>query len=128
MDIAKKSTEAWLIISEILLGIILSLVFIKLIWNIDDFFGKDYLTGIIRFYGGLSLIFFFSVFSIGIIGAIKLKQSNKIIKAIFYSIFFWLFSLVISVVLINFLYFLSLYIILAGVVFGFNLGLRRSLQ
>lgn len=114
------------IVLESLLGIILGAVFIRIAWNNDDLWGKTIADGIIRFFGGLSLIFFFSVFSIGTIGAIRLKRSDKIIRAIIYAIGFWLLSLLVTVVLANFMLMGSLLIILAAIVYGFNLGLRHN--
>jgi len=128
MDSTNKSVETRFIVLEVLLGIILSVVFIILIWNNDNFWGRDYFSGIIRLYGISSLIFFFAVFLIGIIGAIRLKQSNRIAKAIFYSILYWPLSLTGAVILANFLNILSLYFILAGIVVGFNHGLRHNSQ
>lgn len=128
MDSSSKSAEVWLMVSELFLGVILSVGFIILIDGNNNLIGQDYVTGFIRFYAGLSIIFFFAVFSIGIIGAIKLKRSNKIVRAIFYSIIFWTFSVGLSIVLSQFLYIFSLYIVLGGIIFGFNLGLRHNSQ
>jgi hypothetical protein len=69
------------------------------------------------------------VFLVGIIGAIKLKRSNKIGKAILYSIFFWFLSLIASSLLALLAVFggiASLYVILVGIVVGFNIGLGRN--
>src|SRR6266496_2775155 len=128
MNSTHKSAETKFIVLEVLLGIVLSFVFIILIWNNDNFWGSAYFSGIIRLYGISSLIFFFAVFLVGIIGANKLNQSNRIGKAIFYSILYWLLSLIGAVILANFLYILSLYFILAGIVVGFNHGLRYDSQ
>jgi fatty acid desaturase len=130
MESTNKSTETLFIILELILGIILSFIFLKFAWNNDSdaMWGKTIADGIIRIYGILSLIFFFSVFLIGIIGAIKLKRSNKIGKAISYSIFFWLLSLIASVFLAQFAAIPSLYVVLVGIVVGFNLGLGHNSQ
>ena len=130
MESTNKSAGTLFIILELLLGIILSFIFIKFAWNNDndDLWGKTIADGIIRIYGVLSLIFFFSVFLVGIIGAIKLKRSNKIGKAISYSILFWLLSLIASALLAQFGGIPSLYVVLVGIVVGFNLGLGHNSQ
>src|SRR6267154_2035861 len=130
MRSSNKSTGTLFIILELLLGIILSIIFMKFgdIIN-DDFWGKTIADVIIRIYGVLSLIFFFSVFLVGIIGAIKLKRTNKIGKAIFNSILFWFLSLIASSLLALLPVFggiASLYVILVGIVVGFNIGLGHS--
>lgn len=108
-------------------GVILSIVYLKVILSVnDDFWGRDYFTGIFRFYIGLSLIFFFAVLIIGIIGAIRSKQSQKIVGGIFYSIIFWILASVITVFAVNILQVFALYLLLLGITFGFNYGLRRN--
>jgi Na+/H+-dicarboxylate symporter len=130
MESTNKSTGVLFIILELILGIILGFIFLKFTWNNDSdvLWGKTIADGLIRIYGMLSLIFFFAVFLVGIIGAIKLKRSNKIGRAIVYSILFWLLSLIASVFLAQFAAILSLYIILAGIVVGFNLGIGQNFQ
>lgn len=130
MESSKRYSLTLFIILELLLGILLSFLFLKFILNNDndDWLGKTIGDGIIRIYGNLSLIFFFSVFLVGIIGAAKLKRSNKVGKAITYSILFWLLSLVASVYLAKFGAIPSLYVILVGIVLGFNLGLGHNSQ
>lgn len=129
MESTNRSARTLFIILELLLGIILSIIFLKFgdLIN-DDFWGKTIGDGIIRIYGLFSLIFFFSVFLVGIIGAIKLKRSNKIGKAIAYSIFFWFLSLIASSLLAFIGGIPSLYVILVGIVIGFNLGLGHNSQ
>ena len=130
MESTNKSAGTVFIILELLLGIILSFIFIKfaLSNDNDDLWGKTIADGIIRIYGGLSLIFFFSVFLVGIIGAIKLKRSNKIGKAISYSILFWLLSLIVSALLVQVGDIPALYVVLIGIVAGFNIGLAHNSQ
>lgn len=127
--ISKNKPSATLfIVLELLLGVLLSFFLIKFALNNDDddLWGKTIGDGIIRIYGALSLIFFFSVFLVGIIGAIRLKRVNKIGKAIALSILFWFLSLIISVFCDEFMGIFSLYIILIGIVVGFNLGLGHA--
>jgi hypothetical protein len=128
MGSANKPSWGLFIVLELLLGIILSIVFLKLILSndSDSFWGKTIADSIIRIYGIVSLIFFFSVFLVGIVGAYRLEQSNKIGKAIAYSILFWLLSLIGSGYLAGFGAIPSLYIILVGIVLGFNLGLEHN--
>jgi hypothetical protein len=128
MESTNKYAGALFIILELFLGVILSVIFLRFVWNNDndDLWGKTIADGIIRIYGALSLIFFFSVFLVGIIGAIKLKRSNKIGKAISYSILFWFLSLIASAFLAQFGGIISLYVVLAGIVVGFNLGLGHN--
>ena len=123
---ASKNPITKYIVLESIISIVLGAIFMIIIWNRDDFWGKTIEDGVVRFFGGLSLIFFFSVFAIGIIGAIKLKRTDKILKAIFYSVCFWALSLVITAVVANFLPIGSPLIILTGITYGFNLGLRNK--
>lgn len=118
--------ESWVIVLELLFGIGLSIVFFKFTLFDNNVSGESYLSGFIKIFGLLSLLFFFAVFSIGIIASIRFKQSHKIPRAIFYSLIHWVISLVISVMLIEVFYFLSLYIILIGIILGFNKGLREK--
>lgn len=126
MKASNETIESWLILLELLFGVILSIFFFKLTLYGNFSLGDDYLIEFIMFFALLSLLFFFAVFLIGIAGAIKLKQSNKIAKAIFYSLIFWVPSLVISIMLFDAFALLSLYLILIGIVFGFNIGLRKN--
>ena len=125
-----KSTRIVFVLLEIFIGIVLSFVFLRFTLNDnnDKLWGKTFADGIIRIYGVLSLIFFFSVFLVGIIGAYKLNQSNKIGRGILYSFLFWLVSLIASAFLAQFGGIPSVYIILIGIVAGFNLGLGFSSQ
>lgn len=122
MDASRKSVHSWLMVLELVFGIILSIVFYNFFLSEGNFQEIDYLEGIIIFYGILNLLFFLAVFSIGIIGAIRLKQTSKIPRAIFYSIIFWIISLVISTILLP-MFFLSVYIVLIAIIVGFNIGL-----
>jgi fatty acid desaturase len=130
MESTNKSAGILFVILELLFGVILSFIFIKFALNNDndDLWGETIADGIIRIYGVLSLIFFFSVFLVGIIGAIKLKRSNKIGKAISYSILFWLLSLIASALLAQFGGISALYVVLVGIVVGFNIGLGHNSQ
>lgn len=121
-----SNRTAWLMFLELLFGVLLSIFFLKVTLFGDYSLGKNFLSGFINFYGVLSLVFFFAVFSIGIIGAIRFEQSDKIPRAILYSLIFWVISLVISLILINIISFLSLYVILIGIIAGFNKGLRKN--
>lgn len=89
---AENRPDKIYIIWESILGIVLGIIFIIIDWNNDDVGGETIADGIIILFGGLSLVFFFSVFAIGIIGAIKLKRTNNIARAIIYSIFFGVLS------------------------------------
>jgi hypothetical protein len=126
MESENKSTR--FIILEFVLGIILSIIFLRFAMNNDSdaIWGKTIGDGIIRIFGILSLIFFFSVFLVGIIGAITLKRSNKIGKAIAYSFLFWFVSLVAIVYIAQFAGMLSAYVSLIAIVVGFNLGLSEN--
>jgi hypothetical protein len=116
-----------LIALEILVGIGLSVPFIIVTLNLgNEFWGDDYFTGLLRFYGGLSILFFASVFIVGIIGAIISKLSERIAAAVLYAIGFWLLSLVVTAVTAEFLRLFSAYFMLAGITYGFNYGLRRN--
>ena len=126
MDSGDKPDMTNYIVLEVLLGLILSIGFLIIIWDNNSFWGNDYFSGLFKLCGILSLIFFFAVFSIGLIGAFKFKLSNKISKAVFYSIIYWLSSLIGVAVLANFLYLFSFYFMLAGIVVGFNHGLRSN--
>jgi hypothetical protein len=125
MRVPNQTIESWLMVLELVFGIVLSIIFLEFIFNNINFSGQGYLTSLIRFYGSLSLIFFFAVFSIGILGAVRFKRSRKILTAVLYSLFFWIISLVTSILLVDYLSLFSLYIILIAIVFGFNLGLRK---
>jgi hypothetical protein len=126
MDSADKPDMTKYIILEVLLGLVLGIVFLIIIWDNNSFWGRDYLTGLFKLCGILSLIFFIAVFTVGLIGAFKFKLSNKISKAIFYSVIYWLSSLIAVAVLANFLYIFSAYFMLAGIIVGFNHGLRHK--
>ncbi len=134
MNWGKKTPMIALIAGEFAFGIALSLIFFKIVLTNDDFFGNSYGTGIFRFYGALSIVFFIAVFSVGIFGAITLHQSNKIANAILYSILFWLLSIVLYVVTFSFFSYtlnlrtIPLYIILVGIIAGFNLGMKPKFK
>lgn len=115
-----------LIVIEILLAIALSIAFIIVAFNLEGFWGADYLTGLLRFYGGMSAIFFASVLTVGIIGAIHSKQSGRIVKAILYAVGFWLVSLIVTAVSAELLRLFSAYFMLAGISYGFNYGLTQN--
>lgn len=126
MESTNKNEGTLFIVLELLLGIILGFIFIRFVLDNDHLLGKTIADGIIRIYVVLSLIFFFFVFLVGIIGAIKLKRSNKIGKAISYSILFWLLSLIASAFLAQFGGIPALFTVLIGIVVGFNLGLEHN--
>ncbi len=123
-----------LIAGEFAFGIALSLIFFKIVWTNDDFFGDSYGTGIFRFYGALSIVFFIAVFSVGIFGAITLRQSNKIANAILNSFLFWLLSMILYVITFSFFSYtmnlrtIPLYIPLVGIIVGFNLGMKPTFK
>lgn len=58
---ANKFSKTAFIVLELILGVVLSLIFLKFARNndSDDLWGKTIADGIIRFYTILSLIFFF---------------------------------------------------------------------
>jgi hypothetical protein len=115
------------IVLEVAIGIVLSIVFIVVILNTDDkFWGKGIADGIIRFYLGMGAIFFVSVFTIGIMGAIISGQSKRIANAVIYAIGFWLLALVVTAACADFLPLLSPYCMLAGITIGFNIGLNKK--
>lgn len=126
MSTSNKSIESWLVVLQLLLGMALSIVFFKATLFGDHFLEDDYLIWFIKFFGVLSLLFFFAVFLVGIIGAIKLKRSNRIPRAVLYSLIFWAISLAVSIVLVSIFSFLCLYIILIGMIVGFNMGMRKN--
>ena len=116
-----------LIVAEVVIGIGLSIPFLIITFNLDNYFwGDDYLAGFLWFYGGLSAIFFVSVLSVGIIAAIKSKQSKQIFRDILSAIGFWLLSLVVTAVSPEMLRLFSAYFMLAGITYGFNNGLRTK--
>lgn len=118
-----------MIISELILGLVFGLLFIKLPSELENFYRGTYFSGICRFYGSLSLIFFAIVFLIGIFGAIELGKDGLIKKAIYYSLGFWIISLIIYSISFNYFSYdlnwriLPNFIILIGVISGFNIGL-----
>ena len=126
MKFSNKSVNAWLIIFELFMGSILGITFIKYKLEQSKLWSNDYLSGYVEFYIWLSLIFFMSVIPIGIIGAFKLNRVKNIIRATIYSVLFWVLSLIISVILFNFFYIGSLAIILIGIIYGFNKGIRYN--
>ena len=127
MKDTSNSLAIRLLIYEVCLAIVLGMIYVKLFLDQEGIGSNDYLVGFIfKFYGGLSLIIFLSVFSVGIAGAIKLNRSNNILRAVFYSIGFWILSLIISLILFNFIYILSLLVILIGVVYGFYKGIMYN--
>jgi hypothetical protein len=84
---ARKQSPEYFIEAEVFLSLILSIAFIIITLNLDKgFWGSDYFTGFLRFYGGMSIIFFASVFVIGIPGAIKSNPSGNVTMAIICSI------------------------------------------
>ncbi|HEY0042587.1 MAG TPA: hypothetical protein VGB71_18060 [Flavisolibacter sp.] len=88
MSSATKGSENF-IVTEVLIAIGLSIAFIIVTFNFGKgFWGNDYVTGFLRCYGGMSIIVFASVFSVGIIGAIRSKQSKQIGSAILYAFVF----------------------------------------
>ena len=126
-NIRPEDKPTLIITCEVIVGIILSIFFIKYIdSNNNDFWGRSYFSGFIRLFGYSSLVFFFSVFSVGIIGAVILGQKERIANAITYSIAFWFLSIIAVVFLISFLGIFSLYIILIGIVIGLNYGLKKK--
>ena len=128
MSAEKQSLEN-LIEAEVFFSLILSIAFIIITFNLDKvFWGTDYLTGFIRFYGGMSIIFFASVFVFGIPGAIKSKPSGNVTMAIICSIVFWLLSLVLTAITAQFLYVFSAYIMLLGIMYGFHYGLKVKVK
>lgn len=131
---SKKVIWVVMIISELILGLILGLSFIKWISNWDIFYGGTYFSGIFRFYGSISMNFFISVFLIGIFGAIKLGKLKMIKRAIFYSIGLWIISLIFYSATFNYFSYdlkiqtIPIFMILIGIIAGFNLGLISTTE
>jgi hypothetical protein len=128
MKVANRPDTAAFVIAELLLAAVLSFIFLR--WamnsNSSNIWGKTIGDSVIRMYALISMIFFFSVFTIRIFGAIRLKKANQIGRAIGFSFLFWILSLV------AFAFFTraigpipSLYILLIGVIVGFNFGLEE---
>jgi len=121
-----------IIVSELILGITIGLIFIKTTLYCSGLLGTTYFSGIFRFYGSLSLVFFITVFIIGIYCARKMGKSRLIKRAILFSIGMWILSLIIYTMTFKFFtYELNLrilpnFIILLGVVIGFNIGLLST--
>jgi hypothetical protein len=120
---------------EIFIGIILGLLYHYFVLYTNTFkgliFDGSYLGGFLRFYGLLSLVFFIAILPVGIVGAIKLQLSNKISKAIFYSVLYWLLSMVVFAVIVSFFgspFIIFNFIILIGIIFGFNLVLNSKAE
>jgi hypothetical protein len=130
MNWEKKLPTIALITCEFAFSIALSLIFFGIILRNENFFGRSYASGIFRFYGALSIVFFIAVLSVGIFGANKRRQTTNIRRAVLFSVLFWLLSLVIYIMTESFfsdtlnLRRIPLYIILIGIIFGFNLGLN----
>ena len=127
----KKNSQLPLIAGELAFGVALSLIFFNLIFSNDAFFGKSYASGIFRFFGALSLIFFVAVISVGIYGAVITQQASKIGNAIGYSILYWFLSVILYALLSAIPFVVDLgvipfYIVLIGTIVGFNKGLNRQ--
>jgi hypothetical protein len=116
------------ILIEILCGALLGFSYIKIIMGYGVT-GDSYFSSIFNFYGVLSLIFFLVVLTIGIFASNRLNKSHNLSKAIYFAIIFWIISIVFYV--ISFEYFsyklnsriLPIFIILIGIIIGFNIGL-----
>jgi len=123
---------ALIIVSELILGITMGLIFIKTTLYCSGFLSTTYFSGIFMFYGSLSLVFFIIVFIIGIYCAKRMGKSRLIKRAIIFSIGMWILSLIIYAMTFRyFSYELNLrilpnFIILLGVVIGFNIGLLST--
>jgi hypothetical protein len=128
----KRTIWILIILLEIVLGVLLGLVFINIIMDSDSFFGNSYFSGIVRFYGLVSLIFLLTVFTIGIMGSKRLNKSHNIKKAIFLALAFWFISLVFYAISFSFFSYslnwriLPIFILLIGIILGFNIGLASK--
>ena len=122
MNRHNKSSIIALVAVEFVVGIILSAILFRYVSFEDEFYRGSYLKLILSFYGILSIVFFTGVLS------------AKIPKAILYSIVCWLLSIVLYTATFNFIAFTlnqripALYILLAGIIIGFNFGIRMSKQ
>ena len=120
---------------EIVIGVILGLLYHYFVLYTDTFkglvFDGSYLGGFLRFYGLLSLVFFIATVPVGIVGAIKLQLSDKIARAILYSVLYWLLSMVVFAVVVSFFgspFIILNFIILVGIIFGFNFVLNSNAE
>jgi hypothetical protein len=127
----KKHSRLPLIAGEFAFGVALSLIFFSLIFSNNAFFGKSYASGIFMFFGTLSLVFFVAVISVGIYGAVISRQANKIGGAIVHAILYWFLSLILYILFgaipfVADLGVIPFYIVLIGIIVGFNKGLSRQ--
>ena len=127
----KKHSLLPLVAGEFAFGVALSLIFFSLTFSNDTFFGESYCSGIFRFFGALSLIFLVAVISVGIYGAIITRQVNKIGYAIGHAILYGFLLLILYILLSAIPLVVDLgvtpfYIVLIGIIFGFNKGLNRQ--
>ena len=127
----KKFPMLPLIAGEFVFGIALSMIFFNVILSNDGLLGDSYATGLLRLFGGLSLVFFIAVLVVGIYGAIIKRQQRGIPGAIGGAIIYWFLSIFLYS-LASFLPFVvdlgivPFYIVLIGIIFGFNKGLKQK--
>jgi hypothetical protein len=128
----KRTIWILIILLELVLGVLLGLGFIKTTMDSNSFFGNSYFSGIIRFYGLVSLIFILTVLTIGIIGAKSLNKMHSVKKAIYLTLVFWGVSVVIYTMSFSFFSYtlnwriLPIFILLIGIILGFNIGLASK--
>jgi hypothetical protein len=133
MKLSHQKTAFLLIAAELAVGVLAGVLFINGVS--EGFFDSNssYGSGLIRFFVVLSLLFFASVLLVGIPGAIYLGQKKTITNGIYYAVIFWFLTIILYIFTINFftntlkLGLASMFLILVGIVSGYNFGLRRNL-
>jgi hypothetical protein len=125
----KRTIWILIVLLELVLGGLLGLGFIKTTMDSNSLFGNSYFSGIVRFYGLISIIFILTVLTIGIIGAKRLNKLHSVRKAIYLALVFWGVSVAIYVISFSFFSYslnwriLPIFILLIGIILGFNIGL-----
>ena len=128
------NSRTWLILIliELLAGILMGYSFIKSVIYSESILGQGYFSGIVSFYGVISLCFFIPVLTIGVISAKKLRKSHLVKRAIYSSIIFWIASLFLYAVSYSYFSYslglrvLPVFMLLIGIVSGFNIGLASK--
>jgi hypothetical protein len=126
-----KKTTIWilLILAELILTSLLGYAVLWFFMRSDTILGESYFSGIVQYYGIISLVFFAPVLAVGSIGAKWLGKSHLLKRSIFLSIIFWIVSLVIYMITFNYFSYtlnwriLPISILQIAIVLGFNFGL-----
>ena len=131
LSLIKKFPMLPLIAAEFVLGVAFSVIFLYVIFLNDSFWGDSYATGFLMLFGGLSLVFFIAVLVVGIYGAIIKQQQRRIPEAIAYAFLYWFLSIMLYVLasfipVVVDLGIIPFYIVLIGIIFGFNKGLTQK--